>query len=780
MRTIYLIICLLLSTWLTTAQSSQRVWNYHLSNIKTFDVVRGEGKIYFLSEGGIFYYNLEDSRVESLSKIDGLSGSDIRNIEYNHQTKSLIVIYESSMVDIVFENNKVYSLSDIQRKNIAGNKLIYNATCHNEICYLACGFGIVVIDLIKLEIKDSFIIGDNGEYMQVFDIAIDDEHIYAGTPNGIKYAPINSNNLLDYSNWNYLDAENVERYNYNILEMGAGRLWAVHNSEQWLSDKIISRHEPELWFPEHAHIAVVNSLKTNGNFQVITGTNSSNINTVYVYLKDVGTAHQLTQYPFMIEKLPIAPKSAIIDDEGTLWIADYNYGAIRYKNNQFEQISPEGPIDNNAFSMHYTNNMLWIAAGGHDLAWNQVYNPALIQNYSNGNWDYYNRITHPELKDHFDIIQVLSYPGNPNKILAATWGGGILEFENGSLVKQYNEENSTLRNIMPGYYNRVGGMAFDTKGNLWVSNSEVEKTLHVKKPDGTWEGFLLPEIAFNYKIGKVLVTKNDQVWMLIPREKTYGLYVMSTDGKQQKHLNVMSYFSNGTEEIFVNMNNVYDITEDANGHIWVGTSKGVAVYRDPQNVFSKNPYYADQPGVNRNDGIYHPLLEQNTITSILVDGGNQKWCGTRNAGLFLISEDGTEELLNYTIDNSNLISNSIISLEYDGDKGTLYAGTDLGLVSFQTDSKNAYERFTDVYAYPNPVPSNYQGNIYITGMMENTNVKITTISGRLVYETTSVGGQAVWDGCDLAGNKVQTGVYLALCASEDGQESTIAKIVFIR
>jgi len=38
----------------------------------------------------------------------------------------------------------------------------------------------------------------------------------------------------------------------------------------------------------------------------------------------------------------------------------------------------------------------------------------------------------------------------------------------------------------------------------------------------------------------------------------------------------------------------------------------------------------------------------------------------------------------------------------------------------------------------------------------------------------------VWDGNDLAGNRVHTGVYLALCATEDGSESAVAKIVFVR
>ncbi|HKM93682.1 MAG TPA: two-component regulator propeller domain-containing protein [Prolixibacteraceae bacterium] len=788
MKAIYLLFLLLILTCFSTAQSSKRVWNYHLSNIKTFEVVKGNGKIYFLSEGGIYFYKLKDSRVESLSKIDGLSGSDIQSIEYSHTTKSLIVIYKNSMVDIVLDNEKPYQLADIQRKNIVGDKLIYSATCHEELCYLACGFGIVVIDLRKLEIKDSFIIGDNGEYLQVFDVAVDDQNIYAGTPKGIKYAPLNTTNLLDYSNWKYVDNKFVGTDNYNMVKYGANRIWAVHKSEQWHGDHVVSQHAENLWYKAYENIPVIENFNIEGDYIVLSGINQNSQKTVYVDQKDVGPVVEITSYPFEQENLEIYPKSAIIDDEGTIWIADYNYGAIRVKNNTFDRITPEGPVDNGAFSLSYMNNVLWVASGGRTQTWNNIFKPAIIQKYSDNKWEYFDQRTHSELKGISDVIEIVPYPGNPNKILAATWGGGILEFDNGKYIQTYNESNSTLTSIQAGYYNRIGGMAFDTKnGNLWVTNSEVENVLHMKKPtiSGTstkndWKSFNLPELSYNYKIGKLIVTSKDQVWMMVPRDVTSGLYVMKTDGTQKKQLSVFSYFSNGIEELFPKMNDVYDIVEDKDGHIWVATSKGIAVYNDTEKVFTTDPYYAYQPGVEKNDGIYHPLLFEQTVTAIAVDGGNMKWCGTRNSGLFLISEDGKKEIANYTTENSNLISDVIISLEYDGDNGVLYVGTDLGLVSLLTDSKKPYERFTEVYAYPNPVRSNYDGPIYITGMMENTNVKITTISGRLVYETTSNGGRAVWEGKDLAGNRVHTGVYLALCASEDGKESTVTKIVFIR
>jgi hypothetical protein len=329
---------------------------------------------------------------------------------------------------------------------------------------------------------------------------------------------------------------------------------------------------------------------------------------------------------------------------------------------------------------------------------------------------------------------------------------------------------------------RVGGMAFDSKGSLWVSNSQVSKNLHERKSDGTWKAYSLPEVANQYLTGKVLVSKNDNIWIILPHIQTKGLYVMSNDGSQKLLLDVSSRFTNGEDTKITSMNNVYSIAEDKDGAIWVGTSNGLTMYSNPENVFVESPYYAYQPGLDQGDDIYHPLLENITISAIAIDGGNRKWCGTKNDGLFLISADGQHELKHFTTENSDLMSDIITSLAYDDVNGILYIGTQLGLVSYITDSKGANDQFSKVYAYPNPVRENYQGNIYITGLMYETNVKITTVSGRLVYETTSNGGEAVWDGNDLAGNRVHTGIYLAYCAASDGEEtySTVTKILFIR
>jgi hypothetical protein len=82
-------------------------------------------------------------------------------------------------------------------------------------------------------------------------------------------------------------------------------------------------------------------------------------------------------------------------------------------------------------------------------------------------------------------------------------------------------------------------------------------------------------------------------------------------------------------------------------------------------------------------------------------------------------------------------------------------------------------------AFPNPVREGYEGPIAIKGLPANASVKITDISGNIVFNTRALGNQAVWNGKTYAGKKVKTGVYIVLVASDDGSETSVSKILVI-
>ena len=217
------------------------------------------------------------------------------------------------------------------------------------------------------------------------------------------------------------------------------------------------------------------------------------------------------------------------------------------------------------------------------------------------------------------------------------------------------------------------------------------------------------------------------------------------------------------------MNDVYCITEDLEGEIWIGTSKGVAVYKNPQQVWNNENFYAIQPGLDLNDGLYHPLLETETVTAITIDGANRKWIGTKGSGVFLVSENGEKEILHFTSDNSPLMSNTITTIAVNQISGEVFFGTGDGLISYQGDAVKGNDSFAGVYVYPNPVREDWDGPVTVTGLKENSDIRITDITGNLVFKTTSLGGQAVWKGINLNGIRVKTGVYLVFCIGKNGQ-----------
>jgi len=219
---------------------------------------------------------------------------------------------------------------------------------------------------------------------------------------------------------------------------------------------------------------------------------------------------------------------------------------------------------------------------------------------------------------------------------------------------------------------------------------------------------------------------------------------------------------------------------DRDGYLWVGTNEGVLISYNPERIFDTG-FYAQRikiPDVIEEFAVF--LLEQEVITSIVVDGGNRKWFGTARSGIYLQSADGTKQIAHFDTENSPLPSNNVQHLALHPKTGELFIATDKGLVSYRTDSTEPEKVFGKVYAFPNPVRPEYQGDITITGLVEETIVKITDVAGNLVFETRSQGGQATWNGKNFNGERVSTGVYLFFCTSSKGEQSAVGKILFVK
>ena len=761
---------LLLLQWTAKAQLGN--WKDYLSYSNGVKTVVAGKKIFCATEGGLFYFDTEDN---SANKVSGLSDFGIKTLAYGSEIDLLIVAYTNSNIDII-RNGKVINLSDIKRKTMTVDKGIYNVLIHNNEAFIACGFGIVVLNLDRNEVKDTYFIGDGGSPLAVYDVEIFNQNIYAATEEGILYAPESGVNLLDYANWTEDETIPHAGGKFCQIETHSGKLIAVYTPGENNNDESYV-FDGNNWSGFYASMKNVDELESNSDYLTFTGSHE-----IVIFDSNFGQAGKINSYQLDGENVTsINPRSTSIDGDGKIWIADYEKALVSYDGNGFDSSFPDGPVDNEVFFVTTTSSALWVAPGGRTSAWNNSFISPRFQRLSEGSWTNFSNKEIPELTGFHDIVCIEVDPADETHFFVGSWGGGLLEFRNDQLVERYTNLNSPLQTELPQQpnepYVRIGGLDFDSDGNLWITNTATSsKNIHKLSPSGEWESFTMSQ-AVGKQVGQVIVNDNDDKWVLIPRGN--DAYVVDKTGDRIRQLKVTSYFSNGNDEYTTRMNDVYSIAEGHDGAIWIGTSQGVAVYNNPGRIWESEIFYASQPGLDLNDGIYHPLLSTETVTAIAVDGANRKWLGTNGSGVFLVSESGEKEVEHFTAENSPLLSNIIRSISVNEQSGEVFFGTDKGLISFQGDASGGKDDYSGVYVFPNPVRETYNGPVTITGLIAESDVKITDIGGNLVFKTTSLGGQAVWDGRNLNGRRVKTGVYLVFCNDKYGNETTITKLLFI-
>lgn len=753
-------------------------WRDHLPYNHTISVTEGLNRIYCATPHNIFYFDKNDNSINRLTRISGLNDIGISRIGFNQDSKTLVIAYSNTNIDLIKENT-VINMSDILESNAITpeEKTINNIMFLDDMAYLSCGFGIVVIDIQREEVSDTYYIGPDGNHIKVFDLTQDGAYFYAATEIGIYTAGMDNPNLAYFASWTKDQSLLFPDAAYNHIAYHANNLITNKYSTDWGKDTVIY-YDGNQWIYDNELFGNddVFGLKVFNNTLYIPHRYSINI-----YDNNLNKLQGVWTYTTASP----GPRDVLLDNN-TLWIADEQNGLVR-QNSQYDYtfIHPNGPGVIDVYALSAEGKNVWSVAGGKNSVWGNLYNWGSASSFSSGEWTYYDKATQTAFDTIRDMVSVAIDPANHNRVFAGSWNRGLVEFSNGEVRTVYNTSNSSLDyNMIEGSpVIKVGGLVFDGAGNLWVTNSGANNILSVRmpgsSPDGIWQSFYLGSAASGKDIGAVIIDDYGQKW--IQTRENYTLFVFNDNGTitnpsddQTKKL------SNSIGNGDIPGTKIYSLANDLDGEIWIGTDEGIGVFYSPENVFSNYNFDAQQILIPRNDGsgLADILLEFETVTAIAVDGANNKWIGTDRSGVFLLSPDGQKEIHHFTSDNSPLFSNNITSIVI-GEDGEVFFGTAKGIISYKGTATPGGTTNTDVYAYPNPIRPDYSGPIAIKGLLTNANVKITNINGALVYSGLAEGGQFVWNGKNFSGTRAQSGVYLVFISNDDGSETLVTKIMFI-
>jgi sugar lactone lactonase YvrE len=749
-------------------------WKDHLNYRSAAWLTQSEDEVIVSTGTALIYIDKQDGSHTTVSKVDDLSESQLAQIKYDKVNDWLIVMYNSGAFDLIGKDEKYYITSIKDNNVVAGSKAINDIfLTGDKYAYFATSFGIIEYDLQRIEFRSTTFTNK-----PVSSITADNQYIYAALDDGVYRIARNDNSKENFSRWQGLDAafglpamykaDLVEVYNNQLYATINGKLMVLNPQGQF--NAIDLQFETPFgiqWMSaEGAHLAI--GLRDNEYSSTARFINASGE-------VIVGGASCINRTLYGIE-----------DQQGRMWYAD-EWRQIRFTNSingGCNKIEYDSPYSLECSNIEIAPNRVLFAGGGANENYQIDFNRSGVyilnpdQSWTNINEEYFPALKEKEI---IGFMTVVPHPKDTSLIYMGSFLSGIVEYNTTSQAMRFFSDNSNNGKIKSSLQAMVGAptqvrvshMQFDEDGNLWVANFGAQKPISVFASDGKWYSFATPGPTF---LTKVNIDQRGNKWFATTASSP-GVVVFNENGTPEDPSDDEIKFINNSNSIISSQVNC--VETDLNGDVWVGTSEGPI-------VFECDPFDTDCRGTQRKvleDSIAALLLLTEEIFSIETDGANRKWFGTRN-GIFVQSPDGETQIYRYTTENSALLHNQIVDLEFDNNSGTMFMSTQSGIQSLKTNATGGAKINTGTaYAYPNPVRPEYQGPIAIKGLARDADVRITDVNGRLVHQSKALGGQAIWDGNDYTGSRVDTGVYLVFAANENDptvKDVIVTKILIVK
>lgn len=756
---------------------SLRSWSAHTSLRQVTSLSAGSSMVWVASTGGIFGYDPTTGQISRFTAAEGLHDVNVRAIAWDASRQ----IVWTGYTDGVFERldvstGEVMTFFDIFRSDRFPSKVINEMVIIGDSLLIATGFGLVIFDPLQNEVRDTYSrFGEITAATAVNDITVIDTpngipHLWVGTDAGVANAPLTSRSLQDPSSWTSIT---------NVLPNSKVTDIVYHHNRIYVGTPL-----------------GLGTRELNGIFARV-GSSSRPIKDLDILDDKVVAVTQFRLRAYDQQGNETVPVDGFEDlqdvavHQSTIWLGDAQRGLNQYSqqdgslslNLVSSDLYPDGPFDS-LFEDLVTgpDGSLW-AAAQQGLARTGFY-----RRNSEGDWTNFTNQFVDALEDRGGYWRV--HVDGQEAAWAGSRGAGLAQVSSDDVVTVYDQSNSTL---LPASgtqnYIIVGGIGSEEDGSLWVTNTIAEYPLHVRNSEGNWTRLLPPlcrGAPQSTGLGDIFVDSNGIKWIILLEPGnlniTRGLLILDTnDTPDDQSDDVCTFYStSGSNGSGLPGSQIHSITEDLSGRIWIGTNGGPAFFRTSTLV-------ASDPGIDavwpvwgdRTSGTY--VLRGLSVNDIAVDPSNRLWMATPD-GLYLISEsDGYNLVDHYTSDNSPLFSNQVLTIAVEGTSGQVFIGTDKGLVSAYSDAVKSSEQVRDLFVYPNPVEimSDHSPQVYIEGLVAETEISITSIHGQLIRRMQTRGGRGLWNGRDHMGNLVPSGMYLVVARGKNGEGIAYGKVAVI-
>lgn len=778
-----IIILVALLPSMVQAQVAVGGWTLYSPFLGVDDISETNTYVYYRSGSSLYRIDKATMEVTSMNVANYLNDSNITGIFDDRNKKSIIVAYESGNMDRLYDNGSILNIPDIKDAVISGSRKINDIAFGKDNFYVAADFGLVTYSDKKNEVNESMFTPKPVNFVatpgDLTVIHYDTRMHFA--KQSVKITSLDKIPVIASYTRTNMPTDMVGFGDNGVLVLAYDQIYA-------LGIDMDNQSVKEYW---------IQSLKNPGQ----------NVKGLYKKLQSVGTTAYAVNTegiyelktpvePPVLKELPRTDANTIplsfIGDLASIWIGEEN-GMKQVDYTGADPVVLHSGIKGSDLTVPAIHAM-HVGTSGKIYVYNLGEQESFGLKSDQNRTCKVNTVENGVIKDvsAFDVgkdnkngasqtapyvikfnYNLVEDPLDPDAYYIGSFFEGLFRIKNGKQTHKFYTHNSVIADN--GYACCVMQPLIDKNNNLWVykfgGDGEAHKRFCILGSDkrlsdnsktADWKERAVSGWLKDNRGSYGIVCQESDYILFCNGRYSKDIVIFDTKGTadtgDDTYRYVNTYVNQDGKEL--SFDHMICMVEDTRGRIWVGTSNGVFEITDPAVAVNASTINVNQLKVPRNDGtnLADYLLSSQLVSSITIDPANRKWISTIGSGVYLVSENGDEILEHFTEANS-ILPNTVYAVACDPNSNKVYFGTDIGLIEYSSTSAPGSDNYDDVYAYPNPVRPDFTGWITVTGLMDNSLVKIADAAGNVFYQGRSDGGMFTWDGCNPAGERVKTGVY---------------------